>query len=218
MGWFSKKKEVNEDATLPSLPELPKSLLTQNTIAKENLNDPNNPNTWNLSSKNLDLRDNLPPLQSSLQGSFQDSSLIKQNISYPEKASNQDYSTQKQYTKTYDRQNPPKEFEGAVSIKVNKEEDSSVSNEDEEDEEKPQTEQVFQKKSEPFYIRLDNFQSSLQTFKEIKEKINEIEKIIKDTKETKIKEKKELEEWEKEVQLIKQRVESMDKNIFNRVG
>jgi len=73
------------------------------------------------------------------------------------------------------------------------------------------------KKIEPIYIRLDKFETTVQTFEEIKSKITEIEKLLAKTKEIKEREEKELEEWEREMEIIKSRINSIDKNIFNRL-
>jgi len=73
------------------------------------------------------------------------------------------------------------------------------------------------KKAEPIFIRLDKFQNAVETFGEIREKINEIEELLKRTREIKIKEEQELEEWEREIQIIKSRIEAVDKNIFDKM-
>jgi len=73
------------------------------------------------------------------------------------------------------------------------------------------------KKSEPIYVRLDKFQITVQAFDNIRDKINEIEKLLAKAKEIKQKEEKELEEWEYEIQLIKSRIDSIDKSIFNKL-
>ncbi len=73
------------------------------------------------------------------------------------------------------------------------------------------------KKIEPVYIRLDKFETTVQTFEEIKNKITEIEKLLVKTKDIKEREEKELEEWEREIEIIKSRIDSIDKNIFNKL-
>lgn len=71
--------------------------------------------------------------------------------------------------------------------------------------------------SKPVFIRLDKFQQTLETFEEIKSKVNEIEDLLNKIRETKIKEDQELAEWEREIQLIKSRIDLIDKNIFDKV-
>ena len=73
------------------------------------------------------------------------------------------------------------------------------------------------KKAEPVYIRLDKFETTIDAFNEIKNKILEIEKLLRKTKEIKMQEEKELDDWERELQIIKTRIESIDKNIFNKL-
>ena len=77
--------------------------------------------------------------------------------------------------------------------------------------------QEVTKKLEPVYIRLDKFQMTVQTFEEIKAKIEEIELLLKKTKEIKQKEEQELGEWEREMQVLKSRIDLIDHNIFSRL-
>lgn len=70
---------------------------------------------------------------------------------------------------------------------------------------------------EPVYVRLDKFESSIQTFDEIRAKIDEIEKLLMKTKEIKQKEDQELEAWEREIKMVKARIDSVDKTIFNQL-
>lgn len=73
------------------------------------------------------------------------------------------------------------------------------------------------KKIEPIYIRLDKFKKGLESFEEIKNKVQEIERLLKGVKELKEKEEKELEEWEKEIQIIKSRIEAIDEDVFSEL-
>lgn len=73
------------------------------------------------------------------------------------------------------------------------------------------------KKAEPIYVRLDKFKTTVEAFEEIKDKIMEIEEFLNKTKEIKLKEDQELEKWEQEIQLIKTRINSIDKDIFNEL-
>jgi hypothetical protein len=73
------------------------------------------------------------------------------------------------------------------------------------------------KKDEPIYIRLDKFQNAVSLFEEIKSKIQEIERNLEKTKQVKKQEEVELEEWEKEIQVIKSKLDSIDKTIFNEI-
>ena len=73
------------------------------------------------------------------------------------------------------------------------------------------------KKIEPIYIRLDKFETTVEAFEEIQNKIMEIEKLLQKTREIKQKEEQELAEWEREIQMIKTRIDSIDKSIFNKL-
>ncbi|MDD5193844.1 MAG: hypothetical protein PHF67_04650 [Candidatus Nanoarchaeia archaeon] len=84
--------------------------------------------------------------------------------------------------------------------------------------EPPQFEQKTIRKIEPIYIRLDKFETTVNSINEIHTKVREIESLLSKTKEIKLREEKELEEWEKEIQGIKSRMEFIDKNVFSKVG
>jgi hypothetical protein len=70
---------------------------------------------------------------------------------------------------------------------------------------------------ESIYVRLDKFQTTVGAFEEIKEKVMEIEKLLLNIKEVKEKEERELGEWENEIQVIKSRIELIDRDIFNKL-
>ena len=74
------------------------------------------------------------------------------------------------------------------------------------------------KKPEPIYIRLDKFDTTNETLKEAKNKIRKIEDLLKKIKETKKKEEIELEEWEKEIYIIKTKLDFIDKDVFNKLN
>jgi hypothetical protein len=73
------------------------------------------------------------------------------------------------------------------------------------------------KETQPIYIRLDKFKTTAEAFEEIRTKVMEIERLFMKTREIRAKEEEELAEWEKEIQMIKSRVEAIDKNIFNKL-
>jgi len=72
--------------------------------------------------------------------------------------------------------------------------------------------------NEPVFIRLDKFRTTTETFDSIKEKVEEIENLLKKTREIKIQEEKELAEWEREIQIIKSRIDLIDRTIFDKLG
>lgn len=73
------------------------------------------------------------------------------------------------------------------------------------------------KEAEPIYVRLDKFQITVNVFEEIKNKVGEIDKLLSKIKEIREKEDRELDEWENEIQAIKSRIESVDRNIFDKL-
>jgi len=73
------------------------------------------------------------------------------------------------------------------------------------------------KSNEPIYIRLDKFKTTLESFEDIKEKVEDIEKLLIKIKDIREQEDKELNEWELEIQMIKTRIETIDKNIFDKL-
>ena len=70
---------------------------------------------------------------------------------------------------------------------------------------------------EPIYVRLDKFEAGLKTFEEIKHKVLEVEELLGRINEVREKEEIELQEWEKEIQLIKSRIEEIDSSIFSKL-
>ena len=73
------------------------------------------------------------------------------------------------------------------------------------------------KKIEPIYVRLDKFKAGLESFEEIKNKVLEIEELLSTIRETKEREEAELEEWEREIQIIKPRIEAIDSSVFGKL-
>ena len=73
------------------------------------------------------------------------------------------------------------------------------------------------KKAEPVFIRIDKFEESLNIFNKTKEKISEIENMLRKIKHEKENEEKELKSWEEEIEIIKQQIERVDKNIFSKI-
>jgi hypothetical protein len=74
------------------------------------------------------------------------------------------------------------------------------------------------KKIEPVYIRIDKFKSAVETFEEIKSQVADVEDLLKQIKEVKRKEEQELKEWEKEIESIKAKMDSIDNNIFSKLS
>lgn len=188
MGWFSKKKEVEEQEEVPKLPELPE----QNSLvlpSKEDL-----PELSKISNKDKELPEietneiNLPQLPPP---EFEFQEPIKKSI-----------------TESHEMQKS--KFSPLPKIPFKKSEPKI----------KPEPilpTQPPKIKEKPIYIRLDKFEATEESFEEIKNKLIEIESFLKKIREIKTKEEQELEDWEREIQVIKARIESIDKNIFNRL-
>ena len=75
----------------------------------------------------------------------------------------------------------------------------------------------YVKKDEPVYVRLDKFETTVESFEEIRKKVFEIEKLLGRIKDIKLQEEKELMEWENEIQVIKARIDAVDRNIFDKL-
>ena len=72
-------------------------------------------------------------------------------------------------------------------------------------------------KSEDVYIKIDRFHSARKSLAAAKTKLQEIEQLLSKIRETKMREEQELASWEKEIELIKTKVEDVTKNIFEKV-
>jgi len=81
--------------------------------------------------------------------------------------------------------------------------------------EAPATPQIksFPKKDESVFIKLDKFQNTMEAFRDISQKIKEIEDLLLKTKEIKSREEKELEDWEREIDAIKLKIETIGREI-----
>lgn len=73
------------------------------------------------------------------------------------------------------------------------------------------------KRAQPIYIRLDKFKAGLESFEDIKGKLIEIEDLLTKIRDMKDKEERELEEWEREIQVVKARIEQIDNDVFKNV-
>ncbi|MAG02699.1 hypothetical protein CMI42_05155 [Candidatus Pacearchaeota archaeon] len=72
--------------------------------------------------------------------------------------------------------------------------------------------------SKEIYVRLDKFQTTQDAIEEIKEKIMEVEKTLDKIKGIKDKEEKELHDWEREIGVMKSKIDFIDSNLFSKVG
>ncbi|MFA7707506.1 MAG: hypothetical protein WCX73_01005 [Candidatus Pacearchaeota archaeon] len=194
MSWFKKKEKQIENEEMPELPELPSpdefslpELPKSNNSFLAKLQKPG----FNAESYNSQLPE-LPELKK--ENNFHPT-VIRQEKINPNQAMQRS-----QFEKIENKQrqeaiqmNKPIEIEETIS-RPNK----------------------SSRGTEPVYVRLDKFETSLQSIEEIKKKISEVEEILRKTKEIKQKEEQELELWEKEINIIKSRIDSIDKTIFNK--
>jgi len=226
MGWFKKdkKEEVGlpdlpeeEDYSLPELPEFPNKNKTKNPYLKDK--DMNQEQIKKEVSSNFQ-KSNIPNPPSNFQKSkfsnemsHQDS-FQKSNIpNPPSNFQKSKFSNEMSHQDSFQKSNfPPLNQE-------NKRLESHFQNKTKEMPfiEKKSVSKSYSKEAKPVYIRLDKFNETLKTFEDIKYKIKEIENLLQKTKEIKTKEEQELAEWEREIQIIKTRIDGIDKNIFDRI-
>ncbi len=116
------------------------------------------------------------------------------------------------------RQNPPVEPVRAepMNFEQSEEREVSVPPSTPSRIEAPETKN-YVKRNEPIYVRLDKFETTVESFNEIKNKINEIENLLVKIKDIKKQEEVELQEWESEIASIKARIEAVDRNVFGKL-
>ena len=190
MGLFGKKKEENAPELLPNLPEP---------------NNPNMPSLPEISSQNLP-PNNLPSLPES--NPNMDQQTIKQGIEEPTFGLTQSPGgLVAEPMETFDQSIPgalPQQLDPnaprIIEMSANQKVDFKTT-----------------KKLEPLFIRLDKFESSLEALEEIRSRVMEIEKVLAKTKEIKQKEDQELDEGEKDIQIIKSKLQTIDSSIFKKI-
>ncbi len=74
------------------------------------------------------------------------------------------------------------------------------------------------KKNEPIFVRIDKFESALEGIKNIKKKVDEMESLLTNLRQVNAKEDLELSEWEREISEIKAKIESIDADLFGKLG
>ncbi|MEK6919239.1 MAG: hypothetical protein AABW73_04345 [Nanoarchaeota archaeon] len=70
---------------------------------------------------------------------------------------------------------------------------------------------------EPLFVRIDKFESSIRDFEDISIKIKRVEELITDIKELREREDREFSEWEKDLQIVKSRLDSIDRTLFSQL-
>lgn len=213
MGWFSKKKEINSDENVPELPELPDT----NSVAFDYNREPNikTPDISLPPQYDNEYADNKPitrEIETSDNPDF-----INEPKPGMQKSKFQPLSPQEEYIKKQENIKkpsypipPPQQYNPGYNMQANAPKIGKTSG-------------IFRspvknidKRNEPVYIRLDKFQMTMDAFREVKEKIKEIEDLLLRTKEIKEREDKEIEDWAREIESIKIKIQSIDKDIFNQ--
>ena len=67
------------------------------------------------------------------------------------------------------------------------------------------------------FVKLDRFQSAKKSLILLEQKINDMESLLKKIRETRLREEQELVAWEKEVSMVKPRIEEISKNLFDKI-
>lgn len=68
----------------------------------------------------------------------------------------------------------------------------------------------------PVYVRLDKFQGAKKMLEEMSAMISESEILLKKVREVKMREEQELSAWEKEMQVLRARINNISTDIFER--
>ena len=68
--------------------------------------------------------------------------------------------------------------------------------------------------TKPIFVKIEKYKTALDLIDQIKSKISEAEKVLADVEALKANEDKELENWKSELQEIKEKLLSVDKNLF----
>ena len=195
MALFDRKKEVKEKGSvLPELPELPNlSDSNQSDFEDVTMSEP-----YEFPDSNKEIKE-LPSFPDSDFGDSLSQEAVKSAIKTPERKLTMDFSehNSNEFITPEEKtvQGPP-EIMNTESFEPN-----------------AQTRVI----KEPVYIRIDKFKFAIDGFEEIKEKIGEVEKYLQKIREQKRREDEEMHEWEKEIEAIKTRIESIDNKIFSKL-
>lgn len=72
------------------------------------------------------------------------------------------------------------------------------------------------KDSKPIFVRLDKFQLAHNSLETVKAKLSDIEELLKRIRDVKTREDAELSSWEAEMETIKNRIQSVTNDIFDK--
>ncbi len=71
-------------------------------------------------------------------------------------------------------------------------------------------------KNSDIFIKLTKFHTAKKALQEAEEKVSDLDKLLKKIRETKMREEQELSSWEKEVAIIKSRIDNIQENLFDK--
>lgn len=208
MSWFNKKKDSENSIIPPPLPELPE--LPELPGSTDRMIFPKNDFELEEPPELPEIRTSpLPSLPSS-----RNQEQIKQAIN--PRADNQEM----QISRFTPLPSPPEYEPGSSNIKSNLMTRPTPPAQIRTYQPEPPRQKIeyeSPRKAEPIFVRLDKFEATTQAFDEIKERIIDIERLLAKTRELKAQEEKELEEWEREIQILKSRLDSIDKTLFKEL-
>lgn len=72
-------------------------------------------------------------------------------------------------------------------------------------------------KNKDVFVKIEKFYSAKKSLDAIKEQIDQIDDILKKIKDVKLKEERELSIWEKEIALVKSRIQNVNQTIFEKL-
>jgi len=72
-------------------------------------------------------------------------------------------------------------------------------------------------KLEDVYVKIDKFHSARKALTQARSKLEEMDVLLKKIREVRMREEQELSSWEKEVDLVKAKVEEVTENIFDKI-
>ncbi|MBS3099850.1 hypothetical protein J4463_01370 [Candidatus Pacearchaeota archaeon] len=221
MGFFTKKKK--EEDLVPRLPELPKlpdfAERNMGIVKPDRKTDalpsfPNSPlgekinrNTIREAVYSENEEDNLQQMPERVSETFQAHLTKKSSIDSDMKASE---------FIPVERSESPRSFEMSPNLKkkeIPKSMEMSSSWKGSEESFIP-NEKI--KNPEQIFVKLEKFESAIEEFSRIKNKLIDMESMLRKIRDIKLKEEKELSEWENEIESIKSRLEKIDREIFER--
>ncbi|MCX8159086.1 MAG: hypothetical protein N3D20_02240 [Candidatus Pacearchaeota archaeon] len=72
-------------------------------------------------------------------------------------------------------------------------------------------------KLEDVYVKIDRFHSARKALEHARSKIEEMDILLKKIREVRMREEQELSSWEKEVSSVKNKIEEITRNIFDKI-